>query len=223
MATYGYDLKLEALWKLPLYDLVEKLIQLYMLPAQNTYLQFFLDVVLKFSMKQGNDVAEFVEWWEENNEKEAIVLPDDMDAVKIMTVHKSKGLEFPIVFIPFQWEIGKGSKELWVDAKGELSQMKVALISNSKKLEDTHYAHERQLEQEKAYLDDLNVLYVALTRASEQLYVFTQSPSGDHKLNTLGKLFQHYLTQLQQEVPYVIGVVPPPKTEEKISEFEPLY
>ena len=41
-----------------------------------------------------------------------------MDAVKIMTVHKSKGLEFPIVLIPFQWEIGKGSKELWVDAKG---------------------------------------------------------------------------------------------------------
>ena len=221
MATYGYDLKQQSLWKLPLYDVVEKLIQLYKLPAQNSYLQFFLDVVLKFSMKQGNDVAEFVEWWEENNEKEAIVLPDDMDAVKIMTVHKSKGLEFPIVFIPFQWKIGKGSKELWVDAKGELSQMKVALISNSKKLEDTHYAQERQLEQEKAYLDDLNVLYVALTRASEQLYVFTQSPSGDNKLNTLGKLFQHYFTQQQQEVPYSIGVVPPPKVEEKKSEFEP--
>ena len=82
MENFGYDLKQEALWKLPLYDLVEKLIQLYKLPAQNSYLQFFLDVVLKFSMKQGNDVAEFVEWWEENNEKEAIVLPDDMDAVK---------------------------------------------------------------------------------------------------------------------------------------------
>ena len=220
MTTYGYDLKQEGLWKLPLYDMVEKLIQLYILPEQNSYLQFFLDVVLKFSIKQGNDVAEFVEWWEENNEKEAIVLPDDMDAVKIMTVHKSKGLEFPIVFIPFQWEIGKGSKELWVDAKGELSQMKVALISNSKKLEHTHYAQERQLEQEKAYLDDLNVLYVALTRASKQLYVFTQSPSGDHKLNTLGKLFQYYFTQYQ-DVPYTLGTVPPPKVEEKKSEFEP--
>ena len=192
MATYGYDLNQESLWKLPLYDLVEKLIHLYMLPAQNSYLQFFLDVVLKFSMKQGNDVAEFVEWWEENNDKEAIVLPDDMDAVKIMTVHKSKGLEFPIVFIPFQWEIGKGSKELWVDAKGELSQMKVALISNSKKLEDTHYAQDRQREQEKAYLDDLNVLYVALTRASEQLYVTLNLP-GQGKMNTSAKLFQHFL------------------------------
>ena len=220
MAIYGYDLKQEGLWKLPLYDVVEKLIQLYKLPIQNSYLQFFLDVVLKFSIKQGNDVADFVEWWEENNEKEAIVLPDDMDAVKIMTVHKSKGLEFPIVFIPFQWEIGNGSKELWVDAKGELSQMKVALISNSKKLEDTHYAQERQLEQEKAYLDDVNVLYVALTRASEQLYVYTQTPAGQGKMNTLGKLFQHYFTQQQQEVPYSIGVVPPPKKKLKKSEFD---
>ena len=221
MATYGYDLKQEGLWKLPLYDVVEKLIQLYKLPLQNSYLQFFLDVVLKFSIKQGNDVAEFVEWWEENNEKEAIVLPDDLDAVKIMTVHKSKGLEFPIVFIPFQWEIGKGSKELWVDAKGELSQMKVALISNSKKLEDTHFTQERQIEQEKAYLDDLNVLYVALTRASSQLYVFTQSPSTGHKLNTLGKLFQHYFTQQQHEAPYCLGVVPQPKKQEKKSGFDP--
>ena len=133
-----------------------------------------------------------------------------------MTVHKSKGLEFPIVFIPFQWEIGKGSKELWVDAKGELSQMKVALISNSKKLEDTHYAQERQLEQEKAYLDDLNVLYVALTRASEAIVCLHPITSGDkERLNTLGKLFQHYFVQQQQEVPYVIGVVPPPKTGRK--------
>ena len=69
MATYGYDLKQQSLWKLPLYDVVEKLIQLYKLPAQNSYLQFFLDVVLKFSMKQGNDVAEFVEWWQETMKK----------------------------------------------------------------------------------------------------------------------------------------------------------
>lgn len=221
LKQYDCDYQQEALWKLPLYDIVEQLIQLYKLAAQNSYLQFFLDVVLKFSMKQGNDVADFVEWWEENNEKEAIVLPEDMDAVKIMTVHKSKGLEFPIVFIPFQWEIGKGSKELWVDAKGELSQMKVALISNSKKLEKTAYAGERSEEQNKAFLDDLNVLYVALTRAAQQLYVYTQAPSGEGKLNTLGKLFQHYFTQNQLEAPYVLGSIPAPKSKKESNDFLP--
>ena len=221
LKQYDCEYQQEALWKLPLYDIVEKLIQLYKLPVQNSYLQFFLDVVLKFSIKQGNDVAEFVEWWEENNEKEAIVLPEDMDAIKIMTVHKSKGLEFPIVFIPFQWEIGKGSKELWVDAKGDLCQMKVALISNSKKLEKTAYAEEREEEQAKAFLDDLNVLYVALTRAAQQLYVYTQAPSGEGKLNTLGKLFQHYFTQNQLEAPYVLGVIPAPKKEKQNIEFHP--
>lgn len=221
LKQYSCDYQQQELWKLPLYDIVEQLIKLYKLPSKNSYLQFFLDVVLKFSMKQGNDVADFVEWWEENNEKEAIVLPNDMNAVKIMTVHKSKGLEFPIVFIPFQWEIGKGRKELWVNTKGEFSQMKVALISNSKKLEKTAYAGEREEEQNKAFLDDLNVLYVALTRAAQQLYVYTQTPSGEGKLNTLGKLFQYYFTQNQLEAPYAVGSIPAPKAKNESTDFLP--
>ena len=221
LESFSYGFHKKALWTLPLYDIVENLIQLYKLPAQNSYLQFFLDVVLSFSMKQGNDVAEFVEWWDENNEKEAIVLPEDMVAVKIMTVHKSKGLEFPIVFIPFQWKIGQGSKELWVDAKGELSGMKVALVTNSKKLENTVYAEERTQEQAKAYLDDLNVLYVALTRASQQLYVYTQAPAGEGKLNTLSKLLQFYLTKQQFELPYAFGKIPAAKKEVVNSHYDP--
>ena len=82
----------------------------------------------------------FLEWWDKNHDKEAIVVPDDMDAVKVMTVHKSKGLEFPIVFIPFNWKVGKASDEIWVDAKGKIKKMKVALLNNSKQLERSEYA-----------------------------------------------------------------------------------
>ena len=91
LKQYDCEYQQEALWKLPLYDIVEKLIQLYKLPVQNSTAVLFR-CSFKVHIKQGNDVAEFVEWWEENNEKEAIVLPEDMDAIKIMTVHKSKGL-----------------------------------------------------------------------------------------------------------------------------------
>ena len=97
--------------------------------------------------------------------------------------------------------------------------MKVALISNSKKLEDTHYAKERQLEQEKAYLDDLNVLYVAY-KSFKQLYVLLKH-QRDKEDEHFGKLFQHYLTQQQQEVPYAIGVVPLPKKKKRKVNLSP--
>lgn len=195
------------LWQLPIYDLVEKLIKDFRLPLVDIYLQFFLDAVLKFSVKQGNEVQAFLSWWEEEENKEAIVVSDEMNAVKVMTVHKSKGLEFPIVFIPFNWSVGKPSKELWVDAQGKISQLKVALLTNSKLLEDSEYASDRQLELDKALLDDLNVLYVAMTRPQKQLYILTEQPSKsrDVRLNKLTKLLEVFLPQHDFSMPYQEG------------------
>ena len=95
----------------------------------------------------------------QNHDKEAIVVPDDMDAVKVMTVHKSKGLEYPIVIVPFNWKVGKATDEIWVDAKGKIKKMKVALLNNSKQLERSEYADIHKEEKNKAIMDDLNVLY----------------------------------------------------------------
>ena len=204
----GFLFNPKILIQFSLYDLVENLIKIFNLSSHDIYLQFFLDVIFKYSLKYGNDIEGFIDWWIKNNHKESIVLPDQLNAVKVMTVHKSKGLEFPIVFIPFDWTIGKGDKDLWVNTKGELSKMNIALISNSKKVEKTEYKKERLKEQNKAYLDDLNVLYVALTRASDQMYVFTQSPLNDNKLNTLGKIFNFYLSEKGYTTPYSLGKIP---------------
>jgi ATP-dependent exoDNAse (exonuclease V) beta subunit len=201
----GVDFKPHSLWILPLYDLVERLIQLFELPAQDVYLQFFLDAVLKFSLKKGNDVADFLDWWTEQEEKEAIVVPADVDAIKVMTVHKSKGLEFPVVFLPFNWRIGKGASELWVDAQGKIAQMKVALLPNSSLLEKSAYAQDREQEQQKALLDDLNVLYVAMTRPKQQLYIYTEQfkKEKENKLNSLSKLIEYVLGE--EHFPYQEG------------------
>lgn len=178
---------------LPLYDLVENLIQCFHLQSSNVYLQFFLDVILKFSRKVSNDIGEFLEWWIENKLKQAIEVSEDSDAVKIMTIHKSKGLEFPIVFIPFNWLISKPSKELWVDVDDKSSDLKVALISNNKLLEKTNLSEIRTHEKEMALLDDINVLYVAMTRPKSQLYLYIEESSGDpNNYNTLSKLFDYY-------------------------------
>ncbi|MBL6873273.1 MAG: UvrD-helicase domain-containing protein [Flavobacteriales bacterium] len=215
LKSLGIDLVPQSLWELPIYDLVERLIQLFAMPSTNVYLQYFLDAVHKFSIKNSNDVSAFLEWWEKNNEKEAIVVPEDTEAVKVMTVHKSKGLEFPIVFIPFNWKIGKPAEELWVDAKGKIKKMKVALLDNTKELEKSDYAQLHKGENDKSLMDDLNVLYVAMTRPKEQLYIFTESFGKSDKFNSLSQLIGHYFKDDAVDFPVRIGQLVPKQSADE--------
>ena len=203
--SLSIDFKPQALWELAIYDLVERLIHIFKLSSTDVYLHYFLDVIHKFSIKNSNDIVAFLEWWDKNYDKEAIVVPDDLDAVKVMTVHKSKGLEFPIVFIPFNWKIGKPNDEIWVDAKGKIKKMKVALLNNSKQLELSEYAEIHKEEKNKAIMDDLNVLYVAMTRAKHQLYIYTAEYKSLDDFNTLSKLIGYYFKSKTHEFPISIG------------------
>lgn len=200
------NLNISHLLTLSLYDLVEELMSSFQLNTLNIYLQFFLDVVLKFSHKFSNNVSEFLDWWEENNHKESIVVSEQSNAVKIMTIHKSKGLEFPIVFLPFNWKIAKPSSELWVDADYDSSDLNVALLDNSALLEHSNYSDVRSLENNLALLDDINVLYVAMTRPKSQLYIFLEESRGNsNSYNTLSKLFDYFFNDMNPNFPYVEG------------------
>lgn len=214
ITSLGIDFKPQALWELAIYDLVERLIHVFKLSSTDIYLHYFLDAIHKFSIKNSNDIVAFLEWWDKNHDKEAIVVPDDMDAVKVMTVHKSKGLEFPIVFIPFNWKVGKASDEIWVDAKGKIKKMKVALLNNSKQLERSEYAEIHKEEKNKAIMDDLNVLYVAMTRPKHQLYIYTAEYKNLDDFNTLSKLIGYYFQSTTHEFPISIGKLEP-KSEDK--------
>ena len=214
ITSLGIDFKPQALWELAIYDLVERLIHVFKLSSTDIYLHYFLDAIHKFSIKNSNDIVAFLEWWDKNHDKEAIVVPDDMDAVKVMTVHKSKGLEFPIVFIPFNWKVGKASDEIWVDAKGKIKKMKVALLNNSKQLERSEYAEIHKEEKNKSIMDDLNVLYVAMTRPKHQLYIYTAEYKKLDDFNTLSKLIGYYFQSTTHEFPISIGKLEP-KSEDK--------
>ena len=82
ITSLGIDFKPQALWELAIYDLVERLIHVFKLSSTDIYLHYFLDAIHKFSIKNSNDIVEFLEWWDKNHDKEAIVVPDDMDACK---------------------------------------------------------------------------------------------------------------------------------------------
>jgi len=190
----------------PLYEMVEQLIRLLNL-KEDVYLQFFLDVVLAYSEKKGSSLSEFLLWWEERKNKEAIVVPESADAVQVMTIHKSKGLAFNVVMIPFNWDGGRKTKDIWVDTSTQFNkQLPAALISSSKNLDYSYFKDEYRKEKNLTYLDNLNKLYVAMTRPKVRLYVFAKAipekPNENFATNgNMNSMFYKYA----QQYPLIIG------------------
>ncbi len=195
---YGFDLEQFAL--LPTYDLLEIAIRKFNLAANsNAYLNYFMDVVLEYGKKRSIAIFDFLEYWELKQNGLAISAPDHLDAVNIMTVHKSKGLEFPFVIFPFANSAIDGStktNDLWIPVdKEHFNGFGELLFNAGSELEyfsDTA-ATLYQEEKEKTILDSINVLYVALTRAIQGLYVFSDEEKGSR--TTYASLLKTYLSQ----------------------------
>ncbi len=170
----------------PLYEVAEELIRIFDLaaaPGDHAALQGFLDVVHTYATREGSDIARFLEWWEAKNEDAppALQAPAGSDAVTVLTIHKAKGLEFPVVCIPFAgWELEAktgttGSAEWLAAADGApaVAGLAAPYLVQPKKYSTphSHFAAAFAAENQQALLDNLNLLYVAFTRAGERLYV----------------------------------------------------
>ena len=201
----GLSFPISILIELPLYELTEQLIKNLKI-KEDVYVQFFLDVVLKYTEKNGSSISEFLLWWEDTKTKESIVVPEEIDAVQIMTIHKAKGLAFNVVMIPFNWEDTSNKNEIWVDTSKHYQKLKSALINSSKILELSYFSDEYRQEKELALLDNLNKLYVAMTRPKERLYIFSKSfPSKiENDFDSKGKLHS-FLHNFSNSYPKIRG------------------
>lgn len=174
-----------ALKKLPLIELTETLVEIFKLGAltgELVYLQTFQDLVLEFTNRERNDLGAFLEWWETNKHKKSIQLSGDVEAVQILTIHKSKGLQFKYVIIPFcSWGLDHDkwqAPNLWVKSNdGPLAQAGYLPVKYGKNLEETFFADFYVAERSRVFLDNLNLLYVAFTRA--ELGLFVLAPGKD--------------------------------------------
>lgn len=182
---------------LPVYDLCEALIRHFKLNVNaDPYLRFFLDAVLKFTVRISTGAMEFLEWWEKNSGKLSIVVPEQLNAVKVMTIHKAKGLEFPLVILPFAQETRKNTKPyLWVDLDPDVAPgLETAILRSEKDMESTVYRPSFTNERQKSMLDLVNLLYVAMTRAEERLYILTKFPPRDQlEISSLPGFFRLFL------------------------------
>ncbi|MBR2437820.1 MAG: hypothetical protein IKB26_02125, partial [Bacteroidales bacterium] len=159
-----------------LYQLCEAIIRESLLPQEQgdvAFLQAFLDLVLDFTARHGTNIAQFLKWWDESGVRCTISAPDDMDAIRIMTIHKSKGLGFNVVIIPFLTE-GLDHKpllapNLWCSYKGY-----PVAVKYGKALLGTEFEKAYLEEKLCAYIDALNTVYVAFTRPKQGLVVFAR-------------------------------------------------
>lgn len=164
----------DQLTRLSLYDLAETTVrQLDLGKDPDPYLTAFLDQVHQFRKKADNSPTAFFKWWEETGRNRSINMPEGIRAVKILSIHKSKGLEFPYVILPFtNWFARNDAKPVWVKYTDE-GEEKSYLVNFSKKLEEAGFAHLYEEESAKAILDELNLLYVAFTRPVKGLFILS--------------------------------------------------
>ncbi|WP_293298340.1 UvrD-helicase domain-containing protein [Allomuricauda sp.] len=168
------------------------------------HISFLMDEVLDLEKREGPSVYAFLNYWEIKKESLSIAAPDGVDAVKIMTIHKAKGLEFPFVIFPFaSAALIKRDKKSWVAAtpqEDKIGLNEFLLNTKSDMLEYNPVTQAKYLEvEQKSLLDAMNVLYVALTRPVKGLFVITESGKKEivtiEDASSYPDLFQWYVQQ----------------------------
>ena len=170
----SYIAHFDELLMLPLYELVERLyaiFELHRLKDQSAYICAFYDCLTEFTMENSTGIDAFIETWELELHQKTIQ-SDELHGIRILTIHKSKGLEYDHVLLPFcDWQMERG-ETIWCEPSEEpFCELPVAPIDYSSKMLGTIYEKDYLNEHLQLTVDNLNLLYVAFTRACKNLFV----------------------------------------------------
>ena len=187
-----------------LYDMVEQIISLFGIGSwhnEAVFVQAFQDVVFRYTTGKTADLNSFLTWWKKNGGKQCISTPDNQSAMRIMTVHKSKGLDFRVVIMPFcDWDLDSRMRNiLWCEPTvAPFNELPLLPIEYGSKLGQSIFAENYFDEQMHLFIDSINVAYVAFTRAKNELICMAPAPKKEleslDKINSLSALLTACIT-----------------------------
>jgi ATP-dependent helicase/nuclease subunit A len=176
-----WEEELGKLRNLSLFSATESMIRFFRIGEQSeniSYISSFQDVVLSYSGRYSSDISSFVSWWDSDGYRSTICQSDRQEAMRVMTIHKAKGLQSRVVIVPFvSWDFsrrGLNRPLLWVtDVPDAFAPMPVVLPELTSRLDNSLFAEQAAMEKASEWLDGVNLLYVAFTRAVDALYAMT--------------------------------------------------
>ena len=160
---------------------------------ENAYVQAFLDIVLKFKESATADLNDFLDWWDETGHRKALFSPEDQNAIRLITIHKSKGLGFGAVIMPFvNWGMDHNTYHndiIWCKPEqAPFNALGIAPLKYGKGLENTIFRNNYLEEKRFTYIDNLNLLYVAFTRPKHRLIIFAPIPGKPEIITNVADL-----------------------------------
>lgn len=172
--------------------------------GNEAYTQAFHEHIIKFCGSKVADLQLFLDWWDEKGGEKSVAIEKDQNAIEIMSIHKAKGLENKVVIIPYcTWSfIPKKfhTGTMWANSSNDeyLDSRLSFPIKSSKMAANSIFAEQYYKEFIYNHIDAVNILYVALTRPKEQLYIYF--PVIKHK-----KEKKTYEEQIQERIPSTVG------------------
>ncbi len=199
----------------PLIDLIDTIINLCQIETKDVFVSAFYERLIEYCQQKPQQPSLFLKYWNEELKDSTISFDDNQEnsntndkKIKLLSVHKSKGLEFPIVIIPFfEWQIVNNKNKLWIENIDSKSPIKL-FRANLGELEitaDPIYQQTAQFEENEQEIDTFNLMYVAFTRAKHALSTISKTVSE----NCCSKYLLEYLGEKEFTINkngcYVIG------------------
>ena len=197
LAGWGYAFDRNEVLSFPVYEMVSTIIETFGLEKlKDNRLAAWVNYVFNLSQKTGFGLYDLLDDWKVQSSKLSIQIPEDVDAVNVMTIHKSKGLDWPVVILAQgNWTSMHKDNSIWVDVP-DSNPLPAIILPVSKKLEGTVFERACQEELERVNIDNFNALYVAFTRPAERLYVMTFDPEKQF----FGEVFETLKTMEGREL-----------------------
>ena len=212
--------------RMPLFELISYLHRIYHLEkidGQSAYLFFFYDAINNYLKSNSSDINSFITFWENELFERTIPTGEGIKGIRAMTIHKSKGLQFHTVLIPYcTWELNpKFNPVIWCGKKEGVYDLELLPVNHTEKMNNTIFSTEYQYETSLSWLDNLNLLYVAFTRAENNLIVlgkYKKSLSTTDAVKSTSDLLQWIAPELdgkwdEKSLHYESGILTNSKKE----------